>query len=412
MRVLVFNGAADTRSSLKGVSWTEVASFQWNSQIWAPNGFRIVDHDVIIVDAKALSATHQAGHEIVTPRIAERIRAGGCLICFVGQLPLSWLPGVASQGEAVTSKPLLGSVIKRLGSDQTHHLLWGALQSDPDFEVEIALSPNVSQGALVLARSGTDSAVAAIYNVGSGRVILLPPMFKTRQRVVRLLLERVVPELLPTLASARPIAIDQTPNWLAQFDVPGAVEGRNLLGSLENEAQDLESQIAIARSHLDRLLEIRGLLWRDGDPLRDLVGRCLTDLGIEASPREPVDLIHKLESGAMLFIEVEGTKGAVGADKGAQLLRYKADAEAEELGEGRPLPTILSAIVGNPWRQLPPGERPGKGQVNFAKELTDHDRKRWTLATTCDLFSVACQHLKGDATAPAEARRLLGIPTP
>ena len=127
-------------------------------------------------------------------------------------------------------------------------------------------------------------------------------------------------------------------------------------------------------------------------------------MGVPAHPKPPVDLACPNLLGGELYIEVEGTTGAVSIHKGRQLGSYIDDADDPA--------SMTGAIIGNPFRMEHPSNRPPPGsQVGLFSPPLERmaARDSWPLLTTTQLFEWVRRHLDGDNTGSVELRQALGL---
>jgi hypothetical protein len=413
LKVLVFNDAV-TPYDDAGIAWTRreaLASGNWQN-LQADDDLGIVDHDVFVVALASLvryrvdAATQARMRDGISEMIGARVASGGSLVCFLDSQVLDWLPvwDALPRERQPQTRPFSGCDIRtdgRLGME----LLARALEVEPEFQVELLnLTSLPYWNSIAWAKDG--AAVAGTYKPGRGKVFLLPPLLKTRQTVTRLLLDKVIPDVLPDLAVARRRATttENAPAWIAEVDVPGASVMVQETEALKVQIDTLRTSLeAKAGEHAERL-RYRDLLWSSGFELEDLVRDSLQLLGIETKPQPPMDLVYKDEAGRTLYIEVEGSEGPTTLKKGQQLLSYIANAEDPA--------SVSGAVIANPYRKSPHDRRPPEGAqaglfVDQLKALAA--KQRWSLLTTSQIFEWVCRDLAGDATAAQEARKALGI---
>ncbi len=396
---MVFNGAVPTDPH-DGIEWTARQLEMSGGQLLSNASDGVVDHDIFVF-ASSQTLTKAAS---ITVHVHDRIRSGALLLCFVETVDLSWLPG-NSQTAQVQTRNHGGREVVVMGRPLFEGLS-NLVAADSAFSLElIPFGPPVMWDALVVAKDGR--AVTAIYHHGSGHVLLLPPMAKTRGKVMGYILDTLLPQLQPNLHSRRKSSTrEQAPGWAAAVLVPGADAISARISSVHKQLAQLQEALSEEQARLDALLGYRDILWLGGYDLEDAVRRALTLLGIEAAKREPVDLVHDLRDGRRLFIEIEGTEGHINLRKGQQLGSYI-------MAEDNPA-AILGAIIGNPWRTSPLDQRPPAGARLFVRELEALATKQgWRLVQTSQLFDLVCRYLGGDETqkerAREDARRLLGI---
>lgn len=394
MRILVVNSAVSGVERAPGEEWSDLIAWAYKGNLWAAIHHDLVDYDVFIVDPDKLGEREDAQNtKLVGQQIAERVAGGGCLICFAGTKNLSWLP-VQFQ-----SRQMSGERITIEDGPESLKALLEKYQGEMSYKAQFT----EQQGWQPLARGLNRHPVAGHASHGGGAVLMLPE-FKSRAKVIREVLDKVIPEMLPGLRTEPLAALhEEAPEWLAQFPIPKTDEVQQQVSDLEDKIRRLREDLEKKDRERRELLEYQGLLWLEGKPLEAVVEKALNLLGIPAHPKGKVDLACPIPSGGELYIEVEGTTGAVGVRKGRQLMHYIADADD---------PLTVGAIVGNPFRKEHPSNRPPAGsQVGrFSGELEKMAaRYGWSLVTTIQLFDWVCQYLGGKKTAAREAERALGL---
>jgi hypothetical protein len=114
-------------------------------------------------------------------------------------------------------------------------------------------------------------------------------------------------------------------------------------------------------------------------------------LGVQKVDHEPsgthgpdLGIHHK----SLEFIaEIEGSKGPIRIDKARELLHWIADVPPDHKG----------ILLGNPFRELPPFERPPANNRLFVKEAEELAQKRdFVLINTYEIFKLISRKLKGE----------------
>lgn len=409
LKVLVFNNAIPSRESA-GISWTQRRALcPTATTLLSEEDRGIIDHDVFVISSQSLSSGGNINEEDrkrirkdVKAMLAERVAAGGCLVCFLDSAVIGWLP-LGGGNASLQTRSFAGTYVRTHGRFEMEALAL-AIDEEPDFGIELFEAGVPYWDGIAYAKDG--AVVAAIYKPGHGMVFLLPPMVKTREKVIHLLLDKIIPKKLPDLGrSHRDTRNDEPPpEWVGRVEVPGADTLKQGAAKVRGEIQALSASLEAKENELAERLLYRDLLWTSGYSLENLIRASLTLLDIDAQPQSPVDLVCDLGDGRKLYIEVEGSEGPTTLKKGQQLLSYIADAPDPA--------SVLGAIISNPYRKSPPDQRPPTGSQAglFVTHLEALAAKQgWPLITTAKLFEWVCRHLDGDAEAGRDARRALAI---
>lgn len=404
MRILVLNSAVFAEK-VGGETWSHLEAKSFNQQLWASGNHVVIDDDLFIIDAEkipqvgSLDAIKRFPQDVVrsiSQGIRERVVAGGCLICFAGEAPMPWLP------VGLDLRPFSG---QRISVNPRHGTLSDLLRkyrAEASYKVQF----EVSGPWTTVASSTTKFPVAVYVKHGSGYIVLLP-QFKNRGKVAREFLDKVVPTYLPGLVDDRPAPPEsEKPTWLADFPLTQAEKLSQEISDLGAEIQRLGTERADKEQQRADLLRFQNLLWYEGRALEAEVMAALQLLGMQVrpGPEGRVDLIGRRDDGREVYIEVEGTKGAINITKGRQLADYINSTDDPANTEG--------AIIGNPFREHHPSLRPPvRSQVgSFSPQLEAMAKKYgWALVTTTELFEWVRRHLDGDAEASAEAHKALRL---
>jgi len=397
MRIVNFNAAVLGVEVASGEEWIPYHAYFDASNLMGPNDRDLVDYDVFIIDPDKKGEKGQP--KALQQQLIERITAGGCLIWFAGPRPLPWMPITVSHRPDVTGKRVIFSEDDRDNPDPVLAIL-KKHQKDMTYRTQFEVS-----NYRTLATSITQYPIAMRAQHGQGCIIVLPE-FQNRAKVVRDVLDLAIPRLVPSLASAPVLPVGGEPDWLHAFPVGRADKLAEQISTLDSRIEGLREERERKDKERRELLEYQGLLWLEGIPLELLVQRALNVLGIPVEPKPPVDLACPVDGGGELYIEIEGTTGAITVRKGRQLLHYIADAETDDVS------AVRGAIIGNPFRTAHPDQRPPEGsQVGlFSPPMEALAQKYgWQLATTRQVFDWATRHIAGDKKASGEARKALGI---
>ncbi|HLE25244.1 MAG TPA: hypothetical protein VI935_06290 [Thermodesulfobacteriota bacterium] len=176
--------------------------------------------------------------------------------------------------------------------------------------------------------------------------LLHPPDRKYHKQAIKSLVEYFSPDIEEEK--------EEKQEWVSQYE---SVELG--LDKLEAEIKEVELQVEklIERKEekeatKEKIAKWSDLLTRQGKTLELRLKEAFEFLGVEKVEHEPKGshgpdlVIHHNSIG--LTIEVEGSKGPIRIDKARELLQWIADAPPEHKG----------VLIGNPFRELPPKERP------------------------------------------------------
>jgi hypothetical protein len=191
---------------------------------------------------------------------------------------------------------------------------------------------------------------------------------------------------------------EERPDWLKEIlsSMPGMAELESDSSKRRNEIARLQSELEMddaKRLKLERWTEI---LWLDGIPLQNRVSDALGFLGIPNKSKDPTGHTQDLQgncAGVPLLFEVTGSTGAIGVDKGRQLLQWIAECDDPTNTKG--------ILIGNAFRKNCPEERPpSPNHKIFVKELEDLARRfHFGLLDVRDLFNLIVRKLHGEAIA-------------
>lgn len=404
MKILTIEFPVDKSIIQSGEEWEE-ARDTWcdGNVLYGETESGVYDYDLFIADAESIS-DDAASLESIQAEITRRVNSGAILICFASREGMAWIPSSA--------KPYStgGSIMEVVPGTPFASVL-ARYQNQTEYRTLLRLSKDCQ----VLENNNAGVPVAAWQPFGQGHIIVLP-WFAQPGKVIRSLLDRVLPKLAPQLfREEEELPEEERPEWLSDFPVPGVSEVATDIEGIDEELRKLEElreqkdterqEKAKERKELEGL---QLLLWGSGKPLERVARRALNLLGIKAYPGEDVgpavDLVIDLDDGK-LFIEIEGPEGPINVDKGRQLLGYIDDAEESDKVDG--------AILGNPYRLEHPDARPPKGSQTglFTEPLKRMARNHsWHLVETRDLFRlVTCYLETKDESAGDDMRKLLGL---
>ncbi len=183
MRILVLNEAVTGVQEEPPERWYRMNVSYDGDHLYAPaTAPDLVDYDVFIVDTETISfASVGAGQKRIDDQLTDRVRAGGCLICFCGSRRPAWLPEAPEWVDRSGTRVAIEShgLPERMAlSDLVRHF-----EGQIHYRVSFRIPPNW----VVLARARDQLPVALARFVDPGLFLLLPD-FRNRGQVA---LERI-----------------------------------------------------------------------------------------------------------------------------------------------------------------------------------------------------------------------------
>lgn len=186
---------------------------------------------------------------------------------------------------------------------------------------------------------------------------------------------------------------EEKPAWVSQYELDGLglQEIENKMNNIDNQIKELSIQ---KNNHLDKketIAKWTDLITKQGKTLEIRLIEAFKLLEVETVEHEPngshgPDLViqHK---GKGFTIEVEGTNGPVRIDKARELMHWIADAPPDHKG----------ILIGNPFREFNPEERPPKNKNLFVKEAEQLAQNRnFVLTTSYGIFKLVCKKIRGE----------------
>jgi hypothetical protein len=182
--------------------------------------------------------------------------------------------------------------------------------------------------------------------------------------------------------------------WVPEFEVEELH-----LQEVEREILEVEKQLSgletkrneklIEKEHISRWSD---LVTKQGKLLEFRLKEALEFLGVEKVIHEPngvhgpdLEIVHQ---GMCFTVEVEGSKGSIKIEKARELLHWIADAP----------PNYKGVLIGNPFREINPIERPPSNHRLFVKEAEELARNRnFVLISSHDIFKLVSKKIGGQA---------------
>lgn len=187
--------------------------------------------------------------------------------------------------------------------------------------------------------------------------------------------------------------IEEKPDWVNNYELVALG-----IQNIEKEIKDINSKIGGLEEIRDKKIMEReniakwsDLITRQGTILEIRLKEAFKLLGVEKVEHEPkgkhgpdLEIQHKTMG---FTVEIEGTKSSIKIDKARELLHWIADAPSEYKG----------VLIGNPFRELEPVNRPPANNRLFVKETEELAQKRdFTLICSYEIFKLICKKLKGE----------------
>ncbi len=152
------------------------------------------------------------------------------------------------------------------------------------------------------------------------------------------------------------------PDWAESVQLTGLVKIDDCIDLLNQQARQVEADIASLRVEREKLTRWLGLIYETGQPLQDLCEEAYMMLGATTRPSEVSDEFVVIHDGAEMLIEVKGVgKSASKAHVGQLLVdSTKHDPEFDRIG-----------LVVNAWRDLPLEERDTSSKSWFPQNVVE-----------------------------------------
>ncbi len=162
------------------------------------------------------------------------------------------------------------------------------------------------------------------------------------------------------------------------------------ISNIESHIIQLKEKKQLCEDTKSQRTKWSDLLFTNGTTLELRLLEAFEFLGVKDIEHEPLgsygpDLVIE-QDGLGITIEVEGSKGSIKLVKARQLFHWLADVPIHHHG----------VLIGNPYQDLHPDERPPTNMDLFVKEARDFAEKyNFTLITTYDIFKLISMKIKG-----------------
>ena len=194
-------------------------------------------------------------------------------------------------------------------------------------------------------------------------------------------------------------ALQPKPDWAesAEADIPGVREATSRIVELQKQIESLHAQMMKAIESKADIEKWADMLWLDGIALQRRVCDALRFLGITAIPRNETGHNEDLVAthlGHKFLIEVTGSTGCIGIEKGRQLMHW--------VNEEPDPSAVKGVLIANPYRREPPNHRPpSPNHKLFVTELENMAQKfDFALIEVSELFRVVISKLAKNSIDP------------
>ena len=398
-----------TKSLYMQSEWSELKDDTWYKGTDTSPLRRVIpdltDYDMVVVDMHNVDQIGIGMLYDMSAELAERIAAGGILVCFVDSPKIVDVPWLTDEIESLDWLPIAVNARDRTG--ERFDIVKGS-KFEPllrrcliDAKWKCDFEPTEPPKSEPLANNKNYRPVALYCKYGGGHIVLLPHGSK-QDEFLRGFLREVVPEIAPGLIAPR--TTEPKPPWLRDWlvKIPGVQDTVSEISETEQQMKELETKRDALISRRQELECWGDLLWQTGEQiLEERVREALKLLGFNAMKKYGVDVVVE-EAHGVLYAEVEGTIKGIEVDKARKLL--------EDISKADNPANVRGAIIGNPFRLEQPERRPPGRHRLFCREVEEAAEKYgWVLMTTQELFELVVRHLNGDNLASQELRaRLFG----
>lgn len=374
MRVLVIDSAVEDSSYLNhfNVVTKKVADVQEHN---------IIDSDLMIIDIGKIDGQMAVkSYRRLVPHMSRRISSGGLLVVFS-----HLFQSFEGYDNYMFLKDLLNLYKFEVFASSGREIVDGQYENLNEVfskhrrGIQWVCYYKINQINPILRNKANELISFAVTYTG-GRVCLLP-LIDDKNRFIEDFLPVLLAELKPNFNySITKSAKDPSPAWLKDFQIEESEVLAKKIDNKEQEISKLQEERDLLRKELESLDEYCDLLWQSGDWLEFAVKKFFKLLGFECEKVEPIDLVGNYDDREIL-IEIEGSEKAIKLEKGRQILQRVVEAKNPDTARG--------ILVGNPFRKIPPNERPPEKQAFFVKQVMDLAENRdIALVLTMDMFEV------------------------
>ncbi|MGB6838017.1 MAG: hypothetical protein WBF66_09990 [Dehalococcoidia bacterium] len=223
-------------------------------------------------------------------------------------------------------------------------------------------------------------------------VVLVPPTEVTSEEGVRILLQDVCGIGIRSVP----------PSWVHAVKFPRDDELRAAISAAEGKVRESQAALEELLQKKEEKEKFKAILYEDGPPLQEGCQKTFEAVGMKTTPSPVSDEFMIELEGQSALIEVSGSKRSVSQRDVSQLFKDMGNYFAET-GQ-----SIKGIFIGNPWRNIPPGERDTKDRPMFPDNVVGFaKRQRIALVSTLELFKAHCGFLEGHIDSESLFRWLM-----
>lgn len=323
------------------------AVYNYNRSIY--NSF--VDYDLFITDLGLING--DLAHELNnhSDNIFSRIKSGGILICFSGQLKFydvlknnrrylvgnyNWLKEILGIEDI---KDTYSSDIEFIGSLK--------FRKDDEFASNVCF---ICKDCDILANNKANHVVAMHKKLGEGHVFILPAV-KNKEDIIKYFVKNILPSYNISFDLKFDFS-EKKPEFLKNIEIEGEKKLLKQKMAQENVIEKENKKLEDINSKIEKLHKWKELIWQTGEPLEKIVGEFFGLLGLELKNDDDIDLVGKYK-GKKVAIEVKGNTKCINHKKDFRQIMDRKAYDDKENPEN-----IIAILVGNPYRENDLNKRP------------------------------------------------------
>lgn len=396
MKVLILDSAVEDSEYLSSFKVKYLPMFfQRETTIHRVSDRDIVDSDLIIIDMNRLGHNDYANARQISSPLKRRLLAGGVLVVFSAQpntfsgiSNYDFLYLILEDSYALGSIANAGDEIV-YGEDEILKAVFKKHKSLISWVCNFIIQKG-QEGFFPILGNKAHEIISCVLKLNHGYICLLP-VIRDKAAFIDDFLPAFFDHFEPTSFNYTIAKREREPDlpWLSAYPVEGTETLLEEIKSKEEVIAGLQEESKKLERELESQYQYRDLQWQTGaDWLEPAVKKFFELLGFECQTDDPIDLVGNF-GDKQVRIEIVGTEGPIKMEKARQILQRIFDAED---------PTkVKGVLVGNPFRKLPPAERPPGKEKLFVKEVEQmaetHDI---SLILTTEMFEVVQKILGGE----------------